>query len=108
MVQATSPEQRSERDGSRSSGGGFRVGASHDSPVWTASTTGPAGSAKLPPIEWPRTDYRKIMLADLTGTGKSLVMALLMFAVLITGGISIAVVVTTILSALGVDPASLY
>lgn len=35
-------------------------------------------------------------------------MALLMFAVLITGGISIAVVVTTILSALGVDPASLY
>jgi hypothetical protein len=108
MVQATSPEQHSERDGSRSSRGGFRVGVSHDSPAWTASTTSPTGSAKLPPIEWPRTNYRRIMLADLAGTAKSLVMALIMFAIMIVGGMSIAMVLATLLNVLGFDPASLY
>ncbi|MEV4282804.1 hypothetical protein [Actinoplanes xinjiangensis] len=48
------------------------------------------------------------MLADLAGTAKSLVMALIMFAIMIVGGMSIAMVLATLLNVLGFDPASLY
>ncbi|BAL87879.1 hypothetical protein AMIS_26590 [Actinoplanes missouriensis 431] len=109
MVQAPTQVQRSGRDGSaRGSGDGFRVGASHDAPVRTGSTTVPAGGRKLPPIEWPRTDYRKIMITDLTGAGKGIATAALVIAVLVAAGMGIAVAVTSILNALGFDPASLY
>ncbi|WP_328475204.1 hypothetical protein OHA21_17995 [Actinoplanes sp. NBC_00393] len=98
MVQATKPNQGSGRDG-------FRVGASHDAPVRTASATVPPAGRKLPPIEWARTDYRRIMLTELWGTGHSLVLAIVAFAMLTAAGITLAIVVTTILHTLGYDPA---
>ncbi|MEV4280917.1 hypothetical protein [Actinoplanes xinjiangensis] len=108
MVQATSPNQQSGRAGSARSRGDFRVGASHDAPVPNASTKASVTGTKLPPIQWPRTDYRKIMIADLVGTGKSMVVAILAFAVLTGIGVGIAVAVATLLAVVGVDTSSMY
>ena len=83
------------------------MGASHDAPGRTASLIG-SGGTKLPPIEWSRTDYRKLMLADLRGAGSGLVGAVLALVLLMAAGMSIAIVVTTILNAMGFDPSSLY
>ncbi|MBB4748066.1 hypothetical protein [Actinoplanes lobatus] len=62
----------------------------------------------MPPIVWQRTDYGKIMRGDLLGVGKSVVVALLGIAVFIAAGMGIALLVTTIMKALGVDPAPLF
>jgi hypothetical protein len=105
MVQAASPVRRSGRDGSR---GGYRVGASHDAPARTATAPVQAGSGKLPPIEWSRPDRGKIVRDDLIGLGRTLVVALLGMAVLVTTGLVIAILLTTVLNALGFDPSSSY
>ena len=109
MVQATSPDRRSGQGGSaRGARGDYRVGASHDAPARAASTPVSAGGGKLPPITWRRTDYRKIMVADLKGAGSSLVLAVLLVSALTFAGMLIAIGVTTVLGALGFDPSSLY
>ncbi|MFF0373730.1 hypothetical protein [Actinoplanes missouriensis] len=48
------------------------------------------------------------MITDLTGAGKGIATAALVIAVLVAAGMGIAVAVTSILNALGFDPASLY
>ncbi|MEU4427092.1 hypothetical protein AB0F81_41255 [Actinoplanes sp. NPDC024001] len=48
------------------------------------------------------------MLTDLLGTGKSVVLAMLMFAGLTAAGVAAALLVATLLNALGFDPSSMY
>jgi hypothetical protein len=100
MVQASSPGQGSQS--------GFRVGASHDASTRTGSTPVSPGGPKLPPIQWTRTDLGKIMRDDLVGLGQAIVVAAIGMALFIATGMAIAFVVTTILSAVGIDPSSSY
>jgi hypothetical protein len=100
MVQETSPGQGSQ--------GGFRVGASHDASTRTGTTPFSAGDGKLPPIEWMHTDIGKIMRQDLAGLGKALVVGLIGMAVLIAISIGVALAVTAVLNAVGVDPSASY
>ncbi|GGN26239.1 hypothetical protein FHR83_007316 [Actinoplanes campanulatus] len=103
MVQGTSSAKGSGEKN------GYRIGSSHDAPIPTGTaSSGPAGGGKLPPIVWARTDYGKIMRGDLLGAGKSVVVALIGMAVFIAIGMAIALLVTTIINALGFDPSSSY
>ncbi|MEV0897064.1 hypothetical protein [Actinoplanes sp. NPDC049802] len=63
---------------------------------------------KLPPIVWTRPDRGKILRDDLFGLAKTVVVTLLGMTVFIATGMGIAIVVTTVLKALGFDPSSLY
>jgi hypothetical protein len=104
MVQATSPGQGSGQGPQ----GGFRVGASHDASTRTGAAPVAAGGSKLPPIEWSHVDLGKIMRQDLAGLGRTVAVLLLGMTVFIVAGMGIALLVTTILNAVGFDPSSSY
>ncbi|MBO3744119.1 hypothetical protein [Actinoplanes flavus] len=100
MVQATSPDRGSGQNG-------YRVGRSHDAPAPTASSY-PADGGRLPPIVWSRVDRGRILREDLLGLGKSVVVAVVGIAAFIATGMGIALLVTTVLKAFGIDPGSYY
>ncbi|GAA1613574.1 hypothetical protein [Actinoplanes couchii] len=99
MTQATGHEQ---------SQGGFRVGTRREGPDQGVATPAPAPARKLPPIVWTRVDRGQVLREDLVGVSGAVTAILVGVTVFIATAMGIAVVLTTVLSFLGLDFSSLY
>ncbi|SDS39567.1 hypothetical protein [Actinoplanes derwentensis] len=105
MVQATTPVQDS---GQNDSSNGFRVGTKRDEATSGVASPTTAGRSVLPPIEWTHVDRGKILREDLLGVGGATTAIMVGLTVFIATAMGIALVLTTVLTALGFEFSSLY